>query len=324
MERRFTFFSYFLHPSFRESIIRTRKATILIFSHYFTLISLITLLFSSRTIKEVASLPTLCAIPLIIAALFYFKKKGDIAISGNVLSIIWYATLIPILLKTGGINSCFMPWLYSVILIMVLVENYLWAVFWFFIASASCFGVFLTGCYYPNLNISICTTTDAVTSYLLVGFFMFTNLLVFERSQVFIVKIMKKKNNQLKIQKKILAKNNAEQLKLQDQLTESNQDLKVFAYAASHDLKEPLRMITMYTQLIERNLKNVLDARTTEYFSYVIDGGKRMQQLLDNLLAYSLLGKNNQDAKEVDLNVKKPMLKSGSQICQLLLHRRLK
>jgi light-regulated signal transduction histidine kinase (bacteriophytochrome) len=63
-------------------------------------------------------------------------------------------------------------------------------------------------------------------------------------------------------------------------------------------------MMTMYTQLIERNLKNMMDAKTTEYISYVVDGGKRMQQLLDNLLAYSLLGQQTQDAMEVDLNFK--------------------
>jgi signal transduction histidine kinase len=304
MERRFTFFSYFLHPSFRKSILRNRKATILIFSHYFTLIALVSLLFLSKTIEKVAFLPTLCAIPLFITALFYFKKKGGLTVSGNVLSILWYSTLIPILLNTGGINSCFMPWLYSVILTMVLVENYIWAIIWFFVASTSCFVIFLAGCYYPNLNISNCTTSDAVISYLLVGFFMFFNLLIFERSQVFVIKMLKKKNDELKIQKKVLAKNNAAQQKLQDQLTESNQDLQVFAYAASHDLKEPLRMMTMYTQLIERNLKNVMDAKTKEYVDYVVDGGKRMQMLLDTLLAYSILGQKSEDATAVDLNYK--------------------
>jgi signal transduction histidine kinase len=304
MESRFTIFSYFLHPSFRKSILRNRKATILVFSHYLTLVTLVVLLFLSKTIEKVALFPILCAIPLFITALFYFKKKANITVSGNVLSILWFSTVIPLILKTGGITSCFMPWLYSVILIMVLVENYIWAVFWFFAASVSCFGIFLAGCYYPNINISNCSFTDAVISYLMVGFFMFFNLLVFERSQVFVVKMFKKKNDELKIQKKILAKTNAEQQVLQEQLTESNQDLQVFAYAASHDLKEPLRMMTMYTQLIERNLKNVMDTKTSEYIAYVIDGGKRMQQLLDNLLAYSLLGQKTQDATKVDLNFK--------------------
>jgi signal transduction histidine kinase len=304
MESRFTLFSYFLHPSFRKSILRNRKATILVFSHYCTLITLVALLFLSKTIEKVALLPILCAIPLFITALFYFKKKANITVSGNVLSLLWFSTVIPIILKTGGITSCFMPWLYSVILIMVLVENYIWAVFWFFAASVSCFSIFLAGSYYPHINISSCTFIDAVISYLLVGFFMFFNLLVFERSQVLVVKMFKKKNDELKIQKKVLAKNNAIQQKLQDQLTESNQDLQVFAYAASHDLKEPLRMMTMYTQLIERNLKNVMDDKTKEYVGFVTDGGKRMQQLLDNLLAYSLLGQKTQDEMEVDLNFK--------------------
>jgi signal transduction histidine kinase len=304
MERRFTFFSYFLHPSFRRSVLRNRKATILIFSHYFTLFTLVTLLLLSKTIEKVAYFPTLCAVPLFITALFYFKKKANITVSGNVLSIMWYSTLIPILLKTGGINSCFMPWLYSVILTMVLVESYLWAIFWFFIASASCFGIFLAGCYYPQLSVSVCTNTDAVISYLLVGFFMFCCLLIFERSQVFVIKVLKKKNSQMKIQRKVMEKNYAEQEKLKEQLTQSNQDLQVFAYAASHDLKEPLRMMTMYTQLIERHLKATMDTKTAEYIAFVVDGGRRMQQLLDTLLAYAILGQKTQDVKVVDLNDK--------------------
>jgi light-regulated signal transduction histidine kinase (bacteriophytochrome) len=65
-----------------------------------------------------------------------------------------------------------------------------------------------------------------------------------------------------------------------------------------------LRMMTMYTQLIERNLKNVMDDKTKEYVGFVTDGGKRMQQLLDTLLAYSLLGQKTQDLMIVDLNFK--------------------
>ena len=202
MEKKYKLFSYFLHPSFRKSLIRNRKATILVFAHYFTIFALVSLLLLSNTIAKVALIPAYCAVPLFVAALFYFKKKGGITVSGNILSISWFAILLPILLNTGGINSCFMPWLYSVILIMVLVENYVWAIFWFFAASASCFGIFLAGCYFPNLSVSVCTNVDAVISYLSVGFFMFCNLLVFERSQVFVIKMLKKKNDELKILEK--------------------------------------------------------------------------------------------------------------------------
>jgi light-regulated signal transduction histidine kinase (bacteriophytochrome) len=133
---------------------------------------------------------------------------------------------------------------------------------------------------------------------------MFLNMIIFERNQVFVIRILRRKNEELKTQKKALAKNMAELKKVQQQLTESNQELQIFAFAASHDLKEPLRMITMYTQLTERSLKNALDEKTKSYISFVTDGVKRMQLLLDNLLSYSLLGKSRQDDIPIDLNEK--------------------
>ncbi len=304
MEKKYKLFSYFLHPSFRKSLIRNRKATILVFAHYFTIFALVSLLLLSNTIAKVALIPAYCAVPLFVAALFYFKKKGGITVSGNILSISWFAILLPILLNTGGINSCFMPWLYSIIFVMVLVENYIWATIWFSIATATCIALYVAGRFYPSINASVCNETDAVISYVLVGLFMFLNLIIFERNQVFVISMFRRKNEELKTQKLALAKSMTELKKVQQQLTESNQELQIFAYAASHDLKEPLRMITMYTQLIERGLKKTLDEKTQEYISYVTDGVKRMQLLLDNLLAYSLLGKNRQDNSRVNLNEK--------------------
>jgi signal transduction histidine kinase len=304
MEKKYKLFSYFLHPSFRKSLIRNRKATILIFAHYFTIFALFSLLILSETIEKVALIPAFCAVPIIIGALFYFKKKGGITVSGNILSIVWFATLLPVLLNTGGINSCFMPWLYSIILVMVLVENYIWATIWFSIASVTCIAIYVAGRFYPSINVNICNETDAVISYFLVGLFMFLNMIIFERNQVFVIRILRRKNEELKTQKKVLAKNMAELKKVQQQLTESNKELQIFAFAASHDLKEPLRMVTMYTQMIRRSLKDVLTEQTTEYVNYVTDGVKRMQSLLDNLLAYSLLGQNKQDNIAINLNEK--------------------
>jgi signal transduction histidine kinase len=304
MQKIFTRLTYFLHPSFHQSVIRHRKATILIFSHLFIIVALISLLLLSKTIEIVALIPAFCAVPLIIGSLFFFKNKGHINLSGNILTVIWYAVLFPILLKTGGLNSSFIPWLYSIILMMVLVESYIWSTFWFVIASISCLCLFIGGRVYPPMNVSNCTDMDTLISYLTVGFFMFTNLALFESHQVFVIKILKEKNEELKAQKQAIAEHATELEKIQKQLTESNQELQIFAYAASHDLKEPLRMITMYTQLIERKLKSMLDGDTNEYMFFITDGVKRMQKLLDNLLEYSLLGKNTKEVSEVDLNDK--------------------
>ena len=86
-----------------------------------------------------------------------------------------------------------------------------------------------------------------------------------------------------------------EQKETEDALRRANDDLQQFAYSASHDLQEPIRNVTIYSEIIARRYRNLLDAEGTQALGFLAEGGRRMAMLINDLLAYTRAGASDGD-----------------------------
>lgn len=122
--------------------------------------------------------------------------------------------------------------------------------------------------------------------FLILGLFFFTSSWwFFSRFR------LQRQVNKLLEDKNLILNTKNEEIRFKNKLLEhSNENLKQFTYVASHDLKEPLRMINAYTNLLQKRYHHIFDDNGREFMHFVIDGVSRMQTLLEDLLTYSRVG----------------------------------
>lgn len=108
-------------------------------------------------------------------------------------------------------------------------------------------------------------------------------------------------NNEMANTQKALIKKNAEITKLNYQLKKANQELEQLTYVASHDLKEPLRMVTSFMNLLKKNYYHQLDEKAHTYINFAIDGGSRMQTMINDLLDLSRTTRPDEEKSQVNL-----------------------
>jgi signal transduction histidine kinase len=287
----------FIPKKFLDNPIDYRKALVLVWSHLFMLVGVMFtyVLASAVSVSLVLPLPLWFLFLFILSSSFLFHKWQNFVISGNYVSLGCYMFFIEQIPYTGGIFSDNIIWLIIVPFLSFLIMGFRWALPWIILVFLTFIGCFVYGGKHPEFNQFIQNDGYYFGSYSGFLCIVFGFLYIFEKSQSLVLSELAVKNQEISDQ--------AEALKLKDiKLQKSNHDLQNFAYSAAHDLKEPLRMIGMYNQLLQKRAKGVLDERSEEYMYYMTDGVKRMGKLLDDLLTYSRLGKNEHDLVHVDLN----------------------
>jgi signal transduction histidine kinase len=285
-----------------ESPVEYRKALILTWCHTLIMVLLVAVYFFDMIIGDNQSYLILSGFVATLLSSWSFKKWKNIYLSSNFVATMWFIFVVVQINNSGGVFSENIAWLIGSPVLALVFMNFSWGFFWMVMIHVYFTGVFVYGKYHPGFNLNVNSDNHYFINYTFLSFFCFAFVHIIDRGQSKVLRELNEKNDLLEAQKKEISLH-TEALKIKDEkLQKSNADLQNFAYSASHDLKEPLRMIGMYTQLLQRRIKPTLDERSEEYMFYMTDGVKRMQKLLDDLLLYSRLGKNDNDVQDIDMN----------------------
>jgi signal transduction histidine kinase len=303
---------YLVNDKLKEVPYIHSKARVLAYVHLFAFSLGIFFYLTSFFITNGDTIPLIWGSALIFLLMVYFSKKGNLVISGNFLAGIVFCVLFSTVDSTGGIYSDNLLWMLLAPLIALLFASRASGIFWTLALSSAT--VYL---YFEEIKnvengreFSLLFETEYyLFSYIALFIAIVCIVHIFEKGREEIIAILVGKNKEL-IENRVKLRTQRDQLIqqkkeleiLSQELKNSNADLDSFAQAASHDMKQPLRMIKSYIKLISRDENIKLKGSTLEYMNYVIDGADRLEHLIKDLLSLSQVGKESNNHTEVSLN----------------------
>ena len=301
--------SYFIAEKLKPDPVTHLKAAVLVYLHLAMVAVLIVISFINNIIMFEGTAPSCLSIPIVGIILFLFKRTGNFSIAANFIAITWFFLLAPEVKDTGGVHSDNMIWLLLVPLFVMLFANVRLGLLWLLVLNVFYVYILIIGQAEPDMNKIIYSDNYYVMNYIVVSGFVFLLLKISESNRIKSINQLNEKNEESEEQQKSISEHADALKKIEEQLTKTNKELETFAYSASFDLKEPLRMVKMYTEFLKRSFKNQLQSNQLEYIGFITNGVTRMQNLLDDLLLYSRMGKNADDVKNVDMNERLDVVK---------------
>ncbi len=149
----------------------------------------------------------------------------------------------------------------------------------------------------PNFREAVQAKSELRSFFLVIGL-----LLIIFLISILVVHSIKKQERATILHAQKLQSEIDQRTETEQKLLESNQELERFAYVASHDLQEPLRMVSSYLKLLEKRYKGKLDESANEFIFFAVDGAQRMSGMISSLLEYSRVGKQKANFSEVSLD----------------------
>lgn len=296
---------YFIATELTTSPLSLRKARVLVFIHLFLIFIASSFAVANTLFPSVEGPATIIGVLVGILLAIIFKRFGNFWVSGNLLAFVLFILFLESVFVTGGLYSDNLLWMMSTPLIALLFANSRSGMVWLGMLVAVTIYLYIIDVQSPGFYRMQTENLDGLyylITYLGLFIMLIGIVLIFATGQTMIIRALDEKQKELTKQKIELSRQTKALIEADEKLKSINKELEQFAYSASHDLKEPLRMIGSYVTLVKRKLGTNLDGNTLEYIGFITDGVNRMEKMLNDLLLYSRLGRNADHLKDYDLN----------------------